>query len=82
MKIRTKTCWWLQRGGSPLPIPNRAVKLLSADGTIREDGRVGRRQLNITIKLIANAMGFFVFQGTWNIITLDKIETVRDQTEV
>ena len=27
----------------PLPIPNRAVKLLSADGTARKGGRVGRR---------------------------------------
>ena len=33
VRIRYKNCWWLQRGGSPLPIPNREVKLHSADGT-------------------------------------------------
>ena len=33
VRIRYKNCWWLQRGGSPLPIPNREVKLVSADGT-------------------------------------------------
>ena len=43
-KLNSKEYWWLQRGGSPLPIPNRVVKLLSADGTADLGGRVGRRQ--------------------------------------
>src|SRR5690606_19894182 len=32
-------------GDPPLPIPNRAVKPCSADGTARKGGRVGRRQV-------------------------------------
>ena len=31
-------------GGPPLPIPNRAVKPASADGTARKGGRVGYRR--------------------------------------
>ena len=30
------------KGEPPLPIPNRAVKPLSADGTAQPGGRVGR----------------------------------------
>ena len=35
---------WLWQQGSPLPFPNREVKLVSADGTT-SSGRVGRRFL-------------------------------------
>ena len=44
----------------PLTIPNREVKLHSADGTII-DGRVGRCQLNITLSSIAIAIGLLCF---------------------
>ena len=44
----------------PLTIPNREVKLHSADGTII-DGRVGRCQLNITQSSIAIAIGLLCF---------------------
>lgn len=47
---------WLKRWGTPLPIPNRAVKSSSADGTAVTGGRVGRRHLFI-IRLIAE-LGF------------------------
>ena len=33
--------WWFCRGCSPLPIPNREVKSLMADGTVPQYGRVG-----------------------------------------
>ena len=33
--------WWFCRGCSPLPIPNREVKPLMADGTALKCGRVG-----------------------------------------
>jgi hypothetical protein len=33
--------WWFCRGCSPLPIPNREVKPLMADGTAPQCGRVG-----------------------------------------
>ncbi len=33
--------WWFYRGCSPLPIPNREVKPLMADGTAQQCGRVG-----------------------------------------
>ena len=33
--------WWFCRGCSPLPIPNREVKPLMADGTAQQCGRVG-----------------------------------------
>ena len=32
-ELRTKRLWWLLRAGPPLTIPNREVKLPSADGT-------------------------------------------------
>ena len=35
---------WLGGGAPPLPIPNRAVKPASADGTATPSGRVGGRQ--------------------------------------
>ena len=35
--------WRLQRGGPPLPIPNREVKPRSADDTALTCGKVGRR---------------------------------------
>jgi hypothetical protein len=39
--ILFKILWWLFRGCSPLPIPNREVKPLMADGTALQCGRVG-----------------------------------------
>ena len=36
---------WLGGGVPPLPIPNRAVKPASADGTATPSGRVGGRQI-------------------------------------
>ena len=33
--------WWFCRGCSPLPIPNREVKPLMANGTAPKCGRVG-----------------------------------------
>ena len=36
--------WWFYRGCSPLPIPNREVKPLMADGTAQTCGRVGSRR--------------------------------------
>jgi len=33
--------WWFFQGCSPLPIPNRVVKPLMADGTAQQCGRVG-----------------------------------------
>jgi hypothetical protein len=36
-----KILWWFCRGCSPLPIPNREVKPLMADGTALSCGRVG-----------------------------------------
>ena len=42
--------------GSPLPIPNREVKPISADGTAPPGGRVGRRLLRA---LHSNVQGFF-----------------------
>ena len=35
-------CWWFGDGGTPVLIPNTAVKPICADGTRK--GRVGRRQ--------------------------------------
>ena len=32
-QVESKDLWWLQQVGPPLPIPNREVKPLSADGT-------------------------------------------------
>ena len=39
--LTSKTLWWLFRGCSPLPIPNREVKTPMADGTGFSSGRVG-----------------------------------------
>ena len=36
-----KKLWWYCRACSPLPIPNREVKPLMADGTAQQCGRVG-----------------------------------------
>lgn len=54
---RVKSLGWLQRQGSPLPIPNREVKPACADGTATR-GRVGRRQSFYKI-LNIQCWGFF-----------------------
>src|SRR5665647_1732459 len=41
LKFNKTFLWWFCRGCSPLPIPNRAVKPLMADGTTQQCGRVG-----------------------------------------
>jgi hypothetical protein len=49
--------WWLCRGCSPLPIPNREVKPLMADGTAPKCGRVG--SCHIYLKSRFARSGFF-----------------------
>ena len=39
--------WWFCRGCSPLPIPNREVKPLMADGTAPQCGRVGSCHIHL-----------------------------------
>jgi hypothetical protein len=41
--------WWLYQGCSPLPIPNREVKPLKADGTAKKCGRVGSRHSYLSL---------------------------------
>ena len=45
-------------GDPPLPIPNREVKPVSADGTATPSGRVGSRQLAKTFR--RNSGGLFL----------------------
>src|SRR5882724_3027225 len=40
--------WWFCRGCSPLPIPNREVKPLMADGTAPQCGRVGSCHIHLS----------------------------------
>src|SRR5579871_3418795 len=51
--------WWFFRGCSPLPIPNREVKPLMADGTAPQCGRVG--SCHIHLSLIMYLMRLFYF---------------------
>ncbi len=46
-------------GDPPLPIPNREVKPVSADGTAIPSGRVGSRQLSE--RIIRNGYPLFLF---------------------
>ena len=50
--ISLKSNGGYSEGVPPLTIPNREVKPLSADGTTREGGRVGRCRFFISISLI------------------------------
>ena len=49
--------WWFFQGCSPLPIPNREVKPLMADGTALQCGRVG--SCHIYFKPLQLMKGFF-----------------------
>ena len=51
--------WWFFRGCSPLPIPNREVKPLMADGTAQQCGRVGSCHIHLK-KPFRKLRGFFV----------------------
>ena len=51
--------WWFYRGCSPLPIPNREVKPLMADGTAQQCGRVGSCHILLK-KPFRKLRGFFV----------------------
>ena len=55
-----KILWWFFRGCSPLPIPNREVKSLMADGTAPQCGRVG--SCHIFSKSLNESWGFFVIK--------------------
>ena len=48
-------------GDPPLPIPNREVKPVSADGTAIPSGRVGSRQPSETFR--SNSGGLFFVSG-------------------
>jgi hypothetical protein len=50
--------WWFCRGCSPLPIPNREVKPLMADGTAPQCGRVG--SCHILLKASSIDEAFFI----------------------
>mgnify|MGYP003554565833 CR=1 FL=1 len=47
-------------GDPPLPIPNREVKPVSADGTAIPSGRVGSRQLSESIQRNLDALFLYV----------------------
>ena len=48
-------------GDPPLPIPNREVKPVSADGTAIPSGRVGSRQLSETFRSNSGGLFFVIF---------------------
>src|ERR1700744_5810789 len=55
-----KILWWFCRGCSPLPIPNREVKPLMADGTAPQCGRVGSCHIYYK-KASSTDEAFFIF---------------------
>ena len=55
---------------SPLPIPNREVKLTCADGTAMQCGRVGSRLLLSKPQISKDFWGFFVFTRIFLFLTL------------
>ena len=57
--IHHNSLWWFCRGCSPLPIPNREVKPLMADGTAQQCGRVGSCHIHLK-KPFRKLRGFFV----------------------
>src|SRR5215467_10215986 len=57
---KPKILWWYCRGCSPLPIPNREVKPLMADGTAQQCGRVGSCHIYLKRRSI-NQNGVFRF---------------------
>ena len=62
MKLTSVTSlWWFCRGCSPLPIPNRVVKPLMADGTAQKCGRVGSCH-DYLLNPFRKLEGFFVFR--------------------
>ena len=63
--------WWFCRGCSPLPIPNREVKPLMADGTAQQCGRVG--SCHIYLKSLS---------GNWKAFLLGLIEAACELTSV
>ena len=61
---RVKSLWWFCRGCSPLPIPNREVKPLMANGTAQPCGRVGSCHIYLKEPLHLFAKALFVFTNT------------------
>ena len=66
-----KTLWWLCRGCSPLPIPNREVKSPMADGTGTPTGRVGSCHIYYQTPHLQNE-GFLILQRD----CCNKVETL------
>jgi hypothetical protein len=52
--------WWFFRGCSPLPIPNREVKPLMADGTAPQCGRVGSCHIYLKKPLSNERLFYFI----------------------
>ena len=59
VRTRQNALWWFCRGCSPLPIPNREVKPLMADGTAQKCGRVGSCHIYLLKPLCFITRGFF-----------------------
>ena len=55
-----KILWWFFQGCSPLPIPNREVKPLMADGTAQQCGRVGSCHILLNQPLHLFVKAFFM----------------------
>src|ERR1700743_2765919 len=56
--------WWFCRGCSPLPIPNREVKPLMADGTAPQCGRGGSCHLYSSPVIINDGPFFCLYIST------------------
>ena len=68
--MRDDSLGWLWQRGSPLTIPNREVKPVSADGTANR-GRVGRR---LFLEVLYSNVGDFLFYLTKDFFFYKRIE--------
>src|SRR5687768_11129613 len=63
--------WWFCQGCSPLPIPNREVKPLMADGTAQQCGRVGSCHILLNPVYLFR-QGFFMQVIQWSMTFIIK----------
>src|SRR4026208_1285184 len=74
-----KTLWWFCRGCSPLPIPNREVKPLMADGTAPQCGRVGSCHIYLASSFLMRLFYFrlLIADSAWSTMTINSLVVLR-----
>src|SRR4026208_191940 len=78
-KTQHNSLWWFCRGCSPLPIPNREVKPLMADGTAQQCGRVGSCHIYLASSFLMRLFYFrlLIADSAWSTMTINSLVVLR-----